>query len=73
MGDDYSPRVNPHYDEALGLHYERKYVKGNTRIYVMVPDITEEERKKRLQVTLDVMSAISSRLAGRQVRYIQPK
>jgi hypothetical protein len=73
MADVYSERVNPLYDEKRDLHYYKKLQFGNSSVFVIVPDISEKERQKRLQATLDVMSAIATRRLGIPVRYVESK
>jgi hypothetical protein len=67
--DNYSERVNPYFDEDAGVHYAKMFTYGESKVFVIVPDITEEERKKRLQATLDIMSSIVTKKIGRRVRY----
>ena len=46
------------YDEKLNIHYDKKSKYGNTTVYVVAPQITEEEKQRRIKQLESVIESI---------------
>ena len=67
MADVYSKKLNPHSHN--GIDYAEFKQIGNTKIYSVFPDITEEERLKRLRITLDCVAQMHFKTTGVKIKF----